>query len=111
MDHWSGEQIQNKLKYCRKILKFLHTLFHNMLPPYFESYKPFLEKILHHILRPHPLPLPPISHVYAESGIIYQLVHMKNIISVRNKLIMQKMIEISHSFTGFSKYNVRKIRI
>ena len=84
---------------------FLHKLSHNMLPPYFESYKPFLEKIVTpYFLRPHPFPLPPTSHVYAESGIIYQLVHMKNIISVNNKLIMQKIIEISHSLTGFSKY-------
>ena len=58
-----------------------------------------------YFLRPHSLPLPPTSHVYAESGIIYQLVHiMKNIISVNNKLIMQKIIERSHSLTGFSKY-------
>ena len=49
-----------------------------MLPPYFESYKPFLEKIATtYFLRSHPMPLPPTSHVYAESGIIYQLVHMK----------------------------------
>ena len=72
---------------------------------HFESYKPFLEKIATpYFLRPHPLPLPPTSHVYAESGIIYQLVHMKNIISVNNKLIIQKIIERSHSLTGFSKY-------
>ena len=76
-----------------------------MLPLYFESYKPFLEKIATpYFLHPHPLPLPPTSHVYAESCIIYQLVHMKNIISVNNKLIMQKIIERSHSLTGFSKY-------
>ena len=54
-----------------KIRKFLHNLSHNMLPPYFESYKQFLEKIaIPYFLRPHPLPLPPTSHVYAESGII-----------------------------------------
>ena len=29
---------------------------------------------------------------------------MKNIISLNNKLIMQKIIERSHSLTGFSKY-------
>ena len=76
-----------------------------MLAPYFEPYKPFLEKITSpYIIRPRPLPLPPTSHVYTESGIIYQLVHMKNIISVNNKLIMQKIIERSHSLTGFSKY-------
>ena len=82
-----------------KIRNFLHKLSHNMLPPYFESYKPFLEKIATpYFLRPHPLPLPPTSHVYTESGIIY------HIISVNNKLIMQKIIERSHSLTGFSKY-------
>ena len=44
-----------------------------MLPPYFESYKPFLEKIATpYFLRPHSLPLPSASHVYAES-IMYHL--------------------------------------
>ena len=76
-----------------KIIKFLHKLSPNMLPPYFDSYEPFLEKnTTPYFLRPHPLPLPPTSHVYAESGIIYQLVHIKNIISVNNKLFMQKII-------------------
>ena len=97
--------INVKDMFSLKIINFLHKLSHNMLPPYFESYKPFLEKIATpYFLRPHPLPLPPTSHVYAESGIIYQLVHMQNIISVNNKLIMQKIIERSHSLTGFSKY-------
>ena len=72
--------INVKDMFSLKILNFLHKLSHNMLPPYFESYKPFLEKIATpYFLRPHPLTLPPTSHVYAESGIIYQLVHMKKI--------------------------------
>ena len=75
------------------------------MPPYFESYKSFLEEnTTKYFLRPQPLPLPLTSHVYVESGISYQLVHMKNIISVNNKLIMQKIIERSHSLTGFTIY-------
>ena len=128
MDHWSGEQIEILQKiivriitncsyiahaepnlkelglinvkdmFSLKIIIFLHKLSHNMWPPYFESYKPFLEKnTTPYFLRPHPLPLPPTSHVYTESGIIYQLVQMKNIISVNHKLIKLKIIDTSHS--------------
>ena len=37
--------INVKDMFSLKIINFLHKLSHNMLPPYFESYKPFLEKI------------------------------------------------------------------
>ena len=83
-------------------------LSHNMLRPYFESYKLFLNKSSPYFRRPHSFPLPSTARVYAESDIIYQLVHMKNIISVNNKLIMQKIIEKTHALTDFSKY-VRNI--
>ena len=88
-----------------KIVMFLHKLSHNVLPQYFEIYRPHLEKITtSYNLRQHPLPLPPVSHVYAESGLVYQLVKMKNNITVNDKLILQKIIEKSHSQAGFSKY-------
>ena len=81
-----------------------------MLPPYFESYKPFLGKnTTPYFRRPHPILLPPTSHIYAESGIICQFVHM-NIISVNNKLIMQKIIERIHSLAGFSKYVTKMMK-
>ena len=45
-----------------------------MFPPYFESYKLFLEfkKYTPYFIRHHPMPLPPTSHVYTESGLIFQ---------------------------------------
>ena len=43
-------------------------------------------------------------NVYAESALIYQLVQMKNNISRNDKLILQKLDERSHSYSGFSKY-------
>ena len=58
----------------------------------------------YYFLRLHHLPLTPTSHVYADSGITCQLVYMKNNFSVNNKIIMQKIIERSHSLIGFSKY-------
>ena len=68
-------------------------------------YRPQLEKlIIPYSLRPHLLPVPQITHVYAESSLIYQLVQMKNNITLNDSLILQKLDERSHSYTGFSKY-------
>ena len=88
-----------------KILKFLHRLSHNELPSYFDLYRPYLRKITTpYSLRQHPLPLPPITHVYAESALIFQLVQMKNNISIYDRLILQKLDDKSHSFSGFGNY-------
>ena len=47
-----------------KILKFLFKLYHNKLPPYFNIYRSDLKKIeTPYFLRPHPLPVPRVSHV------------------------------------------------
>ena len=47
-----------------KILKFLFNLYHNKLSPYFNIYILDLEKIeTPYALRPHPLPVPRVSHV------------------------------------------------
>ena len=87
------------------ILKFLHKLAHNNLPTYFEIYRPYLqETITPYNLRSHLLPVPPITHVYAESTLLYQSVQMLNNISRNDKLILDKLVEKSHSFPGFSKY-------
>jgi len=87
------------------ILKFLHKLAHNNLPTYFELYRPYLqETITPYNLRSHLLPAPPITHVYAESTLLYQSVQMLNNISRNDKLILDKLVEKSHSFPGFSKY-------
>ena len=93
-----------------KILKFLHKLSDNKLPPYFDIYRPHLIKITTpYSLRPHALPLPMTAHVFAESGLIYQLVLMKNSITQNDKQILQKLDEKSHSYSGFSKYVTLKM--
>ena len=61
-----------------KILKFLFKLYHNNLPPFFNSYRSHLEKIVTpYSLRPHPLPVPRVSHVFAEAGLLCKLVVIK----------------------------------
>ena len=91
--------------FALKILNFLHKLAHNTLPPYFERYRSHLSKLITpYSLRPHPLPVPQIAHVYAESCLVYQLVLMKNKITQYDKLILKKLDDRSHSFSGFSKY-------
>ena len=93
-----------------KILKFLHKLAHNELPPYFKVYDPHLSKIVTpYNLRAHPLPVPPITHIYAESCLVYQLVKMKNSITINDKLILQKIEEKSHSHSGFSIYVINNM--
>ena len=87
-----------------KLLKCVHCNAHNNLPIYFDVYRPQLEQLITpYSLRPHLLPVPQI-HVYAESSLIYRLVEMKNNITMNDSLILQKLDESSHSYTGFSKY-------
>ena len=57
-----------------------------------------------YFLRPHPLPAPAVAHVFAESCLIYQLVAMKNEITLNDELILKKLDERSHSHAGFSLY-------
>ena len=41
-------------------------------------YDPHLSKIVTlYNLRAHPLPVPPVTHIYAESCLVYQLVKIK----------------------------------
>ena len=42
-------------------------------------------------LRAHRLPDLHITHIYAETCVVYQLVKMKNSITINDKLILQKM--------------------
>ena len=75
------------------ILKFVHKLAHNNLPTYFELYRPYLqETITPYNLRSHLLPAPSITHVYAESTLLYQSVQMLNNISHNDKLILDKLV-------------------
>ena len=58
-----------------KLLKFLNKLNASKLPQYFNSYKPYLEKNeTKYNLRPNPLVVPAVNHVYAENLLIYRLV-------------------------------------
>ena len=60
-------------------LKFLHKLFHNNLPSYFQTYwEQFTKSVLNYNLRCRILPVPRIHHVYAESLFVYQLVKIFN---------------------------------
>ena len=79
-------------------LKFLHKLFHNNLPSYFQTYwEHFTKSVRFRIL-----PVPRIYHVYAESLFVYQPVKI-----LFDSLIFIKLRERSHSFTGFSNYVTR----
>ena len=61
------------------ILKFLYKLAQEVLPSYFNIYRSYLEKIVTpYDMRSHPLPLPNVTHMYAESRLVFQLVKMKN---------------------------------
>ena len=62
-------------------LKFLHKLFHNNLPVYFEGYwEHFTKPKQEYNLRSCILPVPRIHHVYAESLFVYvyQLIKLLN---------------------------------
>ena len=72
----------------QKLLKFLHKLYINNLPAYFNSYKPYLKRIdTTYNLRRNPLPVPVVKHMYAESLLIYRLVKLKNTMSVKFPLV------------------------
>ena len=93
-----------------KILKFLFKLYHNKLPPYFNIYRSDLKKIeTPYSLRPHPLPVPRVSHVYAEAGMVYKLVIMQNKISVSDNLISRRIHDQSFSLTGFNQLVIKDI--
>ena len=83
-------------------LKFLHKLFHNNLPSYFQTYcEHFTNLVVNYNLRSKVLPVPRIHHVYAESLFIYQLVKIL-ILNDFDSLTIIKLRERSHSFAGFS---------
>ena len=47
-------------------------------------------------LRAHRLPVPHITHILAESCLVYQLVKMTNSITINDKLILQKKMKKNH---------------
>ena len=93
-----------------KILKFLFNLYHNKLPPYFNNYRLDLEKIeTPYALRLHPLPVPRVSHAYAEAGLVYQLVIMQNKITVSDNLISRRIHDPNYSLVGFNQLLINKM--
>ena len=83
-------------------INFLHKLFHNNLPSYFQTYwEHFTKSTVNYNLRSRVLPVPRIHHVYAESLFVYQLVKILNDF---DSLTLIKLKERSHSFAGFSTY-------
>ena len=93
-----------------KILKFLFKLYHNTLSPYFNNYRADLEKIeTPYSLRPHPLPVPRVSHVYAEAGMVYKLVVMQNKNTISDNLISRRIHDQSYSLTGFNQLVIKDI--
>ena len=93
-----------------KILKFLFKLYHNTLPPYFNSYRSYLEKnVTPYTLRPHPLPVPRVSHVFEEAGILYKLVLTKNKPAASDEVISFRTYDQSYSQIGFNQYVIKKM--
>ena len=93
-----------------KILKYLFKLYHNKLPPYFNIYRSDLKKNeTPYSLRPHPLPVPRVSHVYAVAGRVYKLVIMQNKICVSDNLISRRIHDQSFSLTGYSQLVIKDI--
>ena len=81
-------------------LKFLHKLFHNNLPAYFEEYwEHFTKPKQEYNLRSCTLSVPRIHHVYAESLFVYYLIKLLN--EFDNSVII-KLKERSHYFPGFN---------
>ena len=73
-------------------IKCIHKLSHDDLSLYFDIYRSYLNKIVTpYSLRKHPFPLPVIAHTFAESSLVFQLVKMKNNISVNDTLILKKI--------------------
>ena len=79
---------------------------------YFNSYKPYLEKNeTKYNLRPNPLVVPAVKHVYAENLLIYtsRLVKLKNNFSLHYPLVDAKLNEGTHSLVGFGRYIAKVI--
>ena len=80
------------------------------MPPYFNSYRSHLEKIVTpYTLRPHPLPVPRVSHVFAEAGLLYKLVVIKNKFAASDEVISFRINDQSYSLIRFNQYVINKM--
>ena len=77
-------------------------MYYENLPKYINKYVPDLESRKTQYNRPHPLPVPRVTHAYAESCFLYNLVKMKNKLATCHILIIDKIVNSTHS--TFSKY-------
>ena len=74
------------------------------MPPHFNNYILDLEKIeTSYALGPHLLPVPRVSHAYAEAGLVYQLVIMQNKINVYDNLISRRIHDPNYSLVSFNQ--------
>ena len=55
-------------------------------------------------LRSHRLPVSRVAHDNAESCLVYELVEMKNKLDSSHKLIFDKLVNRTHSYSSFNKY-------
>ena len=93
-----------------KNFKFLFKLYHNTLPPSFNYYRSYLGKIVtSYTLRPHLLPVPRVSHVFAEAGLLYKLVLTKNKLAASDEVISFRIYDQSYSQIGFNQYVIKKM--
>ena len=85
-----------------KLIKFLHKLYDNKLPIYFDKYMPYLEaRETKSNLRSHPLPVPPVAHAFAESCLLYKLVQIKKDLATYHKSYIRSAycgVRIRHQF-------------
>ena len=55
-------------------------------------------------LSSHWLPVPRVTHLYAESCLLYKLVEMKNKLTTSHKLMFDKIVNCTHLHSAFTKY-------
>ena len=60
-------------------------------------------------LRPHPLPVPRVSHAYTEVGLVYQLVVMQNKITVSKKIISRRIRKPNYSLASFNQLFINEM--
>ena len=58
---------------------------------------------------PHPISVPRVSHVFAEAGLLYKLVVIKNKFAASDEVISFRINDQSYSLTGFNQYVIKKM--
>ncbi len=96
-----------------KLLKFVYNLSYELLPSYFNIYLEYLQngRDTSYNLRTKVRPLhkmPKIAHAFAESSLLYQMIHLLNDIHNRYPQILAKIEHKTHSYNGFC-FNVKSI--